>query len=637
MMIIKDHIAIKKQIIQIIRISVFLIFLLQLLSTVTPVFAQTAEEKNFLLMYFKEEELVVESPTRSPKPITQTAENVTVVTAKDIELMNAHTVADVLNTVTGVQVFIGGGPGSISQASIQGSENRHVAVFMDGIPLNNLSNNVTDLGSLPVQNIEKIEIIKGPASSAWGSALGGVVNIITKSGAKEGLSGLVSASYGEKNTGDYRVETSGKQEKLGYYVSAGRLQTDGFRPHNDVAGNNAYAKLGYDITKNTSALFTVAYDRLSRGEAEVPEQDLFVTNRLETLRSTFAINSSINNETSLNLSFWQIRQTYDFFYYQLSSGAVISEDDFKDDGYGLSAKLTWKHDSQNVVLGADGDSRTLESNRIADGEQRLTKWALFINDTMSFDRMSITAGVRRDHTNTNGDFTSPSLGMTYKITDDTLLRAYAAQGFSIPPLSFTFGDNMFFSANPNLTMEKVSSYQLGAETTALKYLWLKVSGFRHDIRDVIEPEALSGTTFTAVNAGKQRRQGLEVEMKTTPVYHTALSAGAAFINVRNLETGETVPNIPQRTYDLGLQYDDQKSFKALLTGHYIYWNSDPFFQGSYDSFIFDLNIKKKLFIHNEQMIEAFLDVHNIFNGSQYPVSFYKNPERWFEAGIRYTF
>ena len=159
--------------------------------------SQSDEDKKFLLMYFKEEELVVESPSRGPKPITQVAENVTVVTADDIKLMNAHTLADVLNTVTGVQVLLTGGPGSSAIAYIQGSEQRHVSVFMDGIPLNNLSDNVTDVGSIPVQNIEKIEIIKGPASSAWGSALGGVINIITKSGNEEGSHNAVSASYGE--------------------------------------------------------------------------------------------------------------------------------------------------------------------------------------------------------------------------------------------------------------------------------------------------------------------------------------------------------------------------------------------------------------------------------------------------------
>jgi vitamin B12 transporter len=174
-------------------------------------YSQPDEDKNFLLMYFKEEELVVESPTRGPKSITQVAENITVVTADDIKIMNAHTLAEVLNTVTGVQVLLTGAPGSSAAAYIQGSEQRHVSVFMDGIPLNNLSDNVTDVGSIPVQNIEKIEIIKGPASSAWGSALGGVINIITKSGNEEGSHGVASASGGERNTSDLRIETSGKQ------------------------------------------------------------------------------------------------------------------------------------------------------------------------------------------------------------------------------------------------------------------------------------------------------------------------------------------------------------------------------------------------------------------------------------------
>jgi vitamin B12 transporter len=86
-------------------------------------------------MYFKEEELVVEAPTRSPKPVSQVPENVTVVTASDIELMNAHTIAEVLNTVTGVQVFMTGGPGQVALGYIQGSEQKHVAVFIDGVSL----------------------------------------------------------------------------------------------------------------------------------------------------------------------------------------------------------------------------------------------------------------------------------------------------------------------------------------------------------------------------------------------------------------------------------------------------------------------------------------------------------------------
>ncbi len=623
---------------QTISILIFSACMLFIFSSVASSYAQTDDERNFLLLYFKPEELVVESPTRSPKPVSQVAENVTVITANDIKRMNAHTVADVLNTITGVQVLISGGPGSVSQASIEGSESRHVAVFMDGIPLNNLSDNVTDLGSLPVQNIEKIEIIKGPASSAWGSALGGVINIITKSGSKEGQTSMVSASYGEKNTGDFRAEASGRQERLGYYFTAGRLQTDGFRPHNDFWGNNAYAKLAYDITENTSALFTVGYDRLSRGVVEFPTQDRFINNTLETSTSTFAINSLLNKETTFNLSFWHLHQINNFYNYQLSSGIELSNTRYDDNGYGSSAKLTWKHQQHNVVMGADYDSKTERSDAITGGEHRLGKWAFYTNDTISFARLSVTPGIRYDKTDTNGDFASPSLGMTYKVADTTLLRAFAARGFNIPPFSFTYGNsNIFFVPNPGLKMEKVWSYELGAETAALKYLWVKLSAFRHDIGDAIQTKALTGSTFTYVNGEKQRRQGIEIEMKSVPVYHTSLSAGAAYMNTKDLDTGQTIPGVPQRTYDLGLQYDDEKSFKALLKGHYIYWNSDPSFQGKYDSFIFDLHAIKNLYSRDEHALEAFMDIHNIFNSSQYPTAFYKNPERWFEAGIRYMF
>ena len=600
-------------------------------------FAQSDEDMKFLSMYYKEEDLFVESPTRGKKSLTRVAENITVVSAEEIKLMNAHTVADVLNTVTGVQVIMTGGPGSLALAYIQGSENRHVAVFMDGIPLNNLGDNVADLGSLPVQHIEKIEIIKGPASSAWGSALGGVINIITKSGSEDEQNRMASASYGMKNTGDIRLETAGKQRRLGYYVTAGRLQTDGFRPHNDFSSNNAYTKLTYDLTKNSSLLFTLGYDRLSRGVVEIRNQDLFIANESETVTTTFFVNSSLDKDTELNLSFWRLRRSFDLYNNQLSTGAEISNPSYVDDRFGTSIKLTWKNEQQNIVVGADYDASQLESNSIAGNEQSIKRQAYFINDTISIHRLSVTPGIRYDKTDTSGDFTSPSLGMTYKIGETSLLRAYAARGFNIPSLYSIYGDDIFYSPNPGLEMETVWSYQLGAETTALRYFWLKLSAFKHDIRNIIEEEMQSETTFTRVNRGKARRQGMEMEIKTMPVFHTSFSAGAAFMNARDLEAGRTVPNIPQRTYDIGIHYDEENIFKALLTGHYIDWNSAPVLQGKYDAIIFDLHITKNLPLNDERTLEVFFDIHNIFNGSQYALSIYKNPERWFEGGVRYMF
>lgn len=628
-------------------VSIFAIFLalVGLSAIFSPIIlAQPDEDRKFLLMYFKEEELVVESPTRGRKSLTQVAENITVVTADDIKLMNAHTVADVLNGVTGLQVFMSGGPGSSSLANIQGSENKHVAMFMDGIPLNNLGDNVTEIGALSVQNIEKIEIIKGPASSAWGSALGGVVNIITKSGSPERSGSIVSSSYGAKNTADIRMETSGKEKRFGFYVTAGRLETDDFSVHNDFSGNNAYAKLTYELSANSTIGFTIGYDKLSRGAGEFVVYDvindiyvpIFINNKVETMKSSLMAKTSLSNDAEMQVSFWTLNQDSDVYNFRLSNGALFSEDHYKDSGYGSSAKLSWKYGLHNIILGTDFDSKKLESNAIIGNEQGLKKWAYYLNDTITVDRLSLTPGIRYDSTDTNGNFTSPSLGVTYKIADSSLLRAYVARGFSIPPLAATYGVNDFYISNPDLKMEKVWSYELGAESTALPYVWTKLSLFRHEISGGLRPEALSPPTYTSVNGGRERRQGMEVEIKSLPLYHTSILVGAAFMNAQDLDTGQTIQPMPQRTYDVGIQFE-KDSLKAQLKGHYIYWNAPPSFNGKYDSMIVDLHITKELFTNHDQSLAIYADVHNIFNGSQYLFDVFRNPERWFEAGVRYAF
>ena len=619
--------------------TTFLAVLLSTLSVILPAFtasAQTAEERQYLLMYFKEEELVVESPTRSSKPVTQTAENVTVVTADDIRLMDAHTVAEVLNTVTGVQVFLTGGPGSTATAFIEGSGSRHVAVYIDGIPQNNLSDNTAEIGALPVQNIAKIEIIKGPASSAWGTALGGVINIITKAGEQEGKAGLLSTSYGQHHTGDYRAEASGKGAGVGYYVTAGRLESDGFRPHNDFGGNNGYIKLSYDLTDDTSVTGTFNYDDVSRRLGDIPDFGIYVENSQNTVQTSLALRSSLSKSMDLQMSVWHLRQSSDFSNRMIALGAEVSKDNYLDDGYGGGIKLTWKSDHHALVLGGDFDSRILDSNAIAGGSQGMRKRAVYINDTMTYGPLSVIPGLRYDRTDTNGDFTSPSLGLTWQAGATTLLRVSAARGFSVPQLAATYGDNLFHVSNPALKMETVTSYQVGAETAAVKYLWLKVSVFRNDLDDVLENVALSPTSFITVNGGRERREGLETELRTSPVWHMSLTAGAEFVKAKDRDTGQTIRSVAQRTYDIGLQYDDG-SFKALAKGHSIYWNTDPFFQGRYDVFIVDVHASQVIYARGSQSFEVFGDVHNLFNGEQYAFSIYKNPGRWFEGGVRYVF
>jgi vitamin B12 transporter len=586
--------------------------------------AQSKEEMETLSMFYKEEQLVV-TPSRSPKLTSKVAENVSVVTSEEIQAMNAHTLADVLNTVNGVQVQTTGGPGTLAQARIQGSEERHVLVMMDGIELNNLSNNVADIGAIPVQQIERIEIIKGPASSSWGSSLGGIINIITKSpDESRPVGGMASASYGERNTGDYRAEVSGKVSRLGYYLTAGNLVSNGLTTNTPFYENNLYTKLKWDITERTSLVFTLGYAKGSRGEGVF--EDTYGNDRFEYLFSSLSVNHSFSDEADVTLSLRTSRQNLADFVTGESTSAFNKE---KKDGGSL--KFTWEKGIHGVVFGGDYDKGILSSNDI--GRQYLETWDFFLNDTISLDPLTLTPGIRYDHTSTNGDFTSPGIGATYRLNEKTIIRGYVARGFSIPPLAYTFGTQGFILPNPALSVESVWSFQAGIETASLKYLWLKTNLFWDEIRNAIVVNA----NGMSDNEKKYTRRGFELEVGTMPIYYTSLSAGFTFIDARDADTDEIRQDVPRYTYDIGIRYDDKKSFKAGLLGHYIWWNAQGDFGGKYNAFVWDLNLIKKLYSHDKRNIELFFTAHNLFNGSQYLLGFSPNPRRWVEAGMRLAF
>ena len=584
--------------------SVFLLFINLFFSV--PALAQIEEEMKILQMYFKEDELVVTS-TRTPKPISQVAANISVITSEDIEEMNYHTLAEVLNNIPGMQVDLR--TPWAATVFIQGNKQEYSTVKIDGVTMNFLSSNAFDSGAIPVQNIEKIEIIKGPASSVWGSSLGGIINIITKpAGNTEKLDGIIAASYGERDTGDFRTETSGRVDNVGFYIYAGKLHSDGFRPNTGFDENNLYTKLNWDITDMANILLTFGYNKGSKGygEAVIPETPLNIAtqNEFEYLFSTLSLNYLINNETDLTFSFRTSKNDWKMNT-NLDTGDELRDLKEVNRKTGGSAKLTWKRVMHNMVIGADYDNGKPDFDHKMDVcilgasscvttstiDQEVKNWAIYTNDTITFDKLSLTSGIRYDHANIGGEFTSPSLGITYKLTEKALLRAYIARGFNAPTLQDTHGIGFSFISNPELEVEKVWSYQAGVETTSFNYFRLKTSIFRHDISNAIVMDVSSNKMVNE----KHRKQGIEAEIRTFPVYNTSLFAGFAYVDADNLTTGERATDYAKYTWDVGLQYHYNDSFRSIIKGRYISWISDPESSSKHDGFIWDINLIKEIY------------------------------------------
>jgi vitamin B12 transporter len=561
------------------------------------------------------------SATRAPKPLSQTAENITVITTSEIEALNAHTLADVLATVPGIQTLNLGAAGSLTYSYVQSSNNYHVLVMVDGVPLNSLGENFSDVGMVPARIIERIEIVKGAASSAWGQALGGVINVITKTPDQRKIGGAITSSFGEGTTADTSVELSGKIDRLGYYLSTGYLGFKDIPPHITNDSNNTYVKLIYDLPGQGQVWGTFSYSHANRGNLYVPDYDLKEDQKNTYLYASLGVRRKLTDRLDLEFSGRHTYRALDTIDTNISDGALwfdLPPLITREKIYGASAKLVWRGDNNLLVVGGDFEHAELSaSGTYVDTLNTISRttdrWGVYLNDTIMLGDLTIIPGVRFDRPRTSSDQFSPSLGITYPLGESTLLRGYTARGYSLWSLALD-----------NVTAEKVWTSQVGIETSIVPYFWQKLTLFRNEIWDIGD------------SLERRIALGTEYEIRTTPVFNTSIGAGYTFTDTKLTSNDTQVKGVPRHTVQLALRYDD-KTYRGVLTGRHIFWNSDPDSKGSYGGLIWDLHLGATLLKRENISLEVFFSGHNLFNGSQTPAYYNPTPGRWFEGGMKVRF
>lgn len=566
------------------------------------------------------------SASRLPKPASHTAENVTVVTAAEIQAMNAHTLIDILASVPGMQLESFRTLGSATYLRMQGSSFRHILVMVDGVPFNNLGDNFSDIGLIPARIIERVEIVKGAASSSWGQALGGVINVITKAPDRERrIGGSLSSSVGERRTSDSGAELSGNIERFGYYLSGGYSGSKGLLANNHGDYSNAYAKLVYDLPGKGQLSGTFGYSRGNRGDFAFAPLDLKEETYPRQLFSTLTLRTRITDQLELELNGRHATRELGVDIGLISTYLPLQSYSIDETVSGVGAKLLWRTSSNLLAVGVEYDHvwmRSTDSLVHVDTLNRKTdRWGFYLNDTLTVGNFSFSPGVRLDLTGTSGDQFSPSFGITWQLTDTTLLRAYTARGYSLPAFLL------------DRTSEKVWTSQIGFESTTIPYLWLKGTLFRNDTWDIVTYDSFSNS----FNHERHLKQGFEVEAKTAALFNTSLSAGYDYSDARNSSTHQILQDIPRHTLQLGVQYDDRQYLKGVLNGRHIWWNAAGYHNGSYQGVIWDLHLTATPFGRKQHAPELFFSIRNIFNGSQYLDEFFKNAGRWVEGGVRISF
>ena len=610
------------------------------------------EDQALLDLYFSDQDMV-EVATGSPKPMLQVAENVTIIDRKEIDAMHAHTLVEVLERQAGViPSYFGQDYGSAARFYLQGTQHYHALVLLDGVRINNASGGEALTNFIPLQIVKRIELIKGPASSVWGSSLGGVVNIITKeTGNSSSLAGELKATYGQAASRELSGDLAGKGGRLSYYLHGSAMDSDGLVNERFYDRESFYGKVRCELPKRSSLTLAGGYSAPQYKTGDFLSLDFLETVSSRNVWGTVYFDAPLSDRLGLHLEGQRFAMDHlredtkiGATTYAGGAGDFLQSFAYDEETTSFAGRLFWDGEKVDATLGAETSRGQLDytyrydylpanpwvGNEVASPAMEERR-GLYANATMQFGDLAVTPGCRYDYHSISGEFVSPSLGATYRLSQDTLLRGSVARGFSAPYLAKIAGGNIQ-QVNPNLKPETVNSIQFGVETNKIPGLHLKGAMFNHRINDVW----LDGTP--PVNLGKSSFKGMELEARTSPWHNLSLTVNATYVE----EDSATVANDDLFGANLIFNYNDNRSFKAQLAGRYFSYNDRDLVDGSGDyrlseaDCLWDASVTKTLF-GERWSADLFLVAHNLFDGSFYWDSEYQNPGRWLEGGVSFRF
>jgi len=555
-----------------------------LLSTLS--FAQTDSAKIYTLSD------VVVTATKTNTPLYELANSITVIDSAEIEKRESNTVLELLKTEYGIDITQQGSFGSLANVYTRGSNTGHTLVLIDGIEVNMPSDpgGTYDFGNLPVDNIERIEILRGPQSTLYGSdAMAGVINIITKKGTGKPKFSLQTegGSYGS-----YKglAGLNGSYDFLDYSLTLSREKTDGFSSASEKDGNkekdgsssdNLSSRLGAKITDNLNLnlifRFTkadVAYDQFG---GQFGDDPTYVYKLEESAFRTEGKYSAYNGmwDQTLGISVFRNVRKY-------SNDALVTDASkaFYD---GRKIKFDWQNNfhfgmTNILTLGAETEKEESQSNYfvfsstfpfssiLPNSSARTT--GVYLQDQFNLENLYGSAGIRFDNHERFGSQITYRFAPAYIFWNTgTKLKTTIGTGFKAPSLYYLFDPNY---GNPNLNPEKNLGWDAGIE----QYLWhseimIGATYFENHFKDLFGFD----TNYRTININKAETRGVEFYFVVNPTKEFSTNGNLTYMDTKDKSDNSTDKDLPllrrpkiKASFDVNYNFND----KANVNGEIIY-------------------------------------------------------------------
>ncbi len=492
---------------------------------------------------------VVVTATRVPTPADAVTAAVTVISGASLRERGVRTVAEALRDVPGAAVVETAPYGSLTSLFLRGGESDYVKVLLDGVPLNQ-PGGAFDFAHLTTDQIDRIEVVRGPVSVLYGSdAMTGVIQIFTKGGSGPVATGvrLVGGSGGTTHAS---IEVAGARGRLGYAFGASRFGTDGMYRYNN-AYRNTVASAHIRFTPDAHSDVNFSY-RYGDDRYEFPTNswgDPVDSNQFSAARGpTFALEAARWLAPSVELRILGTLREQRAWFSDLpdspgEDGAFTSRDLIRRAGGGVSA--TW-HPTRHTILtlGTEYEEQSQRGRSLFEASfgsfpdstnVRRTSAGYYGQALLGVGRpFAVTLGGRLDDNSKFGTQGTARTGVSWRLDPATRLRGSIGTGIKEPTFFENFATG-FVTGNPDLRPERSLSWEGGIEhTLSGTAISLAVTYFDQHFRDLI---VFVSATPNYVNVAEARANGVEVQLDWVLRRGVSATVGYTYLETRVLNGG----------------------------------------------------------------------------------------------------
>jgi outer membrane cobalamin receptor len=556
---------------------------------------------------YKLDDIIV-TATKIPEKRKDIPNAVTVMDEKDIQASGAKSVGELMSNEPGIDWQTYGNYGGATQEiHIRGMRGNATQVLVNGVNVGSPSLGIADIGKIPIDNIERIEIVKGSGSLLYGSgAMAGTVNIITKEPKRDKMDLKVGAGYGTQNT--YRIAAENGMfvaGDFGYYLTAGRTETDGFRDNSYLKQNDVSLKLLLDKRESMDISlygdYIYRYYGVPGVEPPSGTQDYYLNGeRFYNSEAASLLDHSGDKDGHVVL---EIKgDPSEWFGYNLKGHYTNMENynywRYAFDGTGGENWVT------NQVLGIDGHVNIYPfqgAKLLVGGEYKDFNWK---NGNLGLDAFGSRTGLEstaRAHIFTKGVFTEaeyrpsqygkvfagirhedhsafgsenlPLFGVVVNPFETTALKISHGKHFLAPtPNDLYWPADPYTRGNADLKPEIGWHTDVTVEQSFLKdKLFMTLSYFRWNVDNKIQWEPDSQGVFTPINLGGYKADGIEAGIKIGPFYNLSLALDYTYTDAKEENREYTKQDYgPPADFRYSMvkrraSYTPRNQFKADLT------------------------------------------------------------------------